>query len=332
MNWVRQNRFLAGYLAVLLVGVGVLGFLVYSSYGRYSQVSDDYHTQVTELKRLQDLSPYPDAQNLQRYSQVRENYAVAVADLQKQLASLQPKPETPPPTPLEFQDRLRRVVDEVTKSAQQSGVTLPENFYLGFEQYRGAPPDTAATSALSAELDAISDLVDILLRQHITGLTAIKRGPLPSEAGGAAAVVEPTRGGRPGPAAPGAANLVARHPVEIEFNSSPNAFREALNKITAAPRLYVVAALKVRNEVDKGPPRQQDEPAGGPNAPPEHPPGTPEPTGPQGTPAVDQNGVPVQPLPEKGPPPLRYVVGLEKVDVAARIDLVQVAPPHERRP
>jgi hypothetical protein len=323
MNWVRQNRFLAGYLAALLVGVGALGFLLYSSYGRYSQVSDDYHTQVTELKRLQGLSPYPDAQNLQRYSQVRENYAVAVADLQKQLASLQPKPESPPPTPLQFQDRLRRVVEEVTKSAQQSGVTLPENFYLGFEQYRGAPPDTAATPSLSAELDAISDLIDILLRQHITSLTAIKRGPLANEAGGAVAAAETNRGGRPPAAGPAALNLVTRNPVEVEFTTSPNGFRESLNRITAAPRLYVVTALRVRNQVDKGPPRGGDEPGAGPNGfagrPPEPPPA--------GPPPVDQNGVPVQPLPEKGPPPLRYVVGLEKLDVAARIDLVQVAPP-----
>jgi hypothetical protein len=322
MNWVRQNRFLAGYLAALLVGVGALGFLLYSSYGRYSQVSDDYHTQVTELKRLQGLSPYPDAQNLQRYSQVRENYAVAVADLQKQLASLQPKPESPPPTPLQFQDRLRRVVEDVTKSAQQSGVTLPENFYLGFEQYRGAPPDTAATPALSAELDAISDLVDILLRQHITSLTGIKRGPLANEAGGAAAA-EVSRGGRPNGAAPAASSLVTRNPVEVEFTSSPNAFRESLNRITAAPRLYVVTALRVRNQVDKGPSRGGDEPGAGANS----FPGRPAEPPPAGPPAVDQNGVPVQPLPEKGPPPLRYVVGLEKLDVAARIDLVRVAPP-----
>jgi hypothetical protein len=323
MNWVRNNRFVAGYLAVLLIGIGVLGFLVYSSYGRYSQVSEDYHTQVTELDRLQNLSPFPDAPNLERYSEVKQNYSAAVADLQKQLAAFEPPAESPPPTPLQFQDRLRRVVDDVSTSAKKAGVGLPDNFYLGFEQYRGEPPDTAATPGLSAELDAIRDLIDILIKQHVENLTSIKRGPLPHEAGGSAPA-EPSRPGRPNGPAAAASELVTRNPVEIEFTALPSAFRESLNQITAAPRLYVVSALRVRNQVDKGPPRG-GEPAG-PGATVERPPAAP-PAGGPGAPAVDQNGVPVQPLPDKGPPPLRYVVGLEKVIVAARIDLVKVAPP-----
>jgi hypothetical protein len=322
MNWVRQNRFLSGYLAVLIVGIGVLGFLVYSSYGRFGQVSEDYHTQVAELDRLQNLSPFPDAPNLQRYTQVKQNYAAAVTDLQKQLASFEPAPETPPPTPLQFQDRLRRVVDDVTKAAQQAGIGLPDNFYLGFEQYRGAPPDTAATPGLSAELDAIRDLVNILIKERIENVTAIKRAPLPREVGGGAPA-EAARSIRPGIPAAAPPDLVTRNPIEVEFTCLPSAFRESLDKITSAPRLYVIAALRVRNEVDKGPPRGGEQPVGpGPGG--ER--GAPPPPG--GAPAIDQNGVPVPPLPEKGPPPLRYVVGLEKVAVSARIDLVKVAPPH----
>ena len=330
MNWVRNNRFLAAYLTVLLIALGVLGYLLYSAYGDYSQVSQDYQTQVTELKRLQNLTPYPDAQNLQRYSQVKQNYSVAVADLQKQLASREPAPENAPPTPLQFQDRLRRVVDEIDKAALQAGVGLPENFYLGFEQYRGAPPDSAATQGLSSELDAIHDLISILIKQHVTTIGAVRRAPLPHEAGNTSVATAET-GIRP-PGRPVAVasttglELITRNPVELEFTALPTAFRESVNQITNAPRLYVIAALQVKNEVDKGPPRGGEQIVnsapvfgrGGPPPPPGFPPGPPP---------VDQNGVPVQPLPEKGPPPLRYVVGLEKVVVAARIDLVKVAPP-----
>ncbi len=137
MDWVKNNRFVAVYLAVLVIGGGVLAFLVFSAYGRYSQVSDDYRTQAAELRRLQNLEPYPNAENLRRYTDEKKSYAVAVVDLQKQLASFEPPAESPPPTPLQFQDRLRQVVDDVTKSAQQAGVGLPDGFYLGFEQYRG---------------------------------------------------------------------------------------------------------------------------------------------------------------------------------------------------
>ncbi len=326
MSWVRNNRFLSAYLAVLLIGLGVLGYLLYSAYGQYSQVSQDYQTQVTELKRLQALTPYPDARNLQRYSQVKQNYSVAVADLQKQLAEREPAPENPPPTPLQFQDRLRRVVDEIDKAALQAGVVLPENFYLGFEQYRGAPPDIAATQGLSSELDAIRDLITILIKQHVTNIGAVRRAPLPHEVGSTVAAAETgIRPGRPQAAVSTAPELITRNAVELEFTSLPSAFRESVNLITNAPRLYVISALQVKNETDKGPPRGGEQivssaPAFGRGPPP--PPGPPP-----GPPPTDQNGVPVQPLPEKGPPPLRYVVGLEKVIVAARIDLIKVAPP-----
>jgi hypothetical protein len=267
--------------------------------------------------------PYPSASNLKRYSEVRQNYSVAVADLQKKLAAYEPPLENPPPTPLQFQDRLRRVVDDVIKSAQQANVGLPENFYLGFEQYRGAPPDTAATPALSAELDAIRDLIDILIKQRVEKITAVKRAPLAHETGGAAATADAARLARTnGPHAASGTDLVTRNPVEIEFTSLPSAFRETLNRISSAPRLYVVAALRVRNEVDKGPSRSGEPAVTGPGDA-----GRNAPQPPSGPPQLDQNGVPIQPLPEKTPPPLRYVVGLEKVSVAARIDLVRVAPP-----
>jgi hypothetical protein len=323
MNWARNNRFLAGYLVVMVIGICLLGFLLYSSYGRYSEVSAEYHTQVTELQRLQHLTPYPDARNLQSYVEVKKSYSVAVADLQRQLAAMEPPPEVPPPTPLQFQDRLRRVVDEVSKSAQQFGVTLPDDFYLGFEQYRGALPDTAVTPALSAELDAIRDLLEILIKERIQALTLIKRAPLPHETGGGASP-EPGRPGRPNLGPPPAPNLVTRNAVELEFTCLPNPFRESLNRITAASRLYLVTALRVKNEVDIGPPR------GGGDQTPGGAPANPRrdvPPPPPGAPAADQNGVPTQPLPEKGPPELRYVVGLERITVAARIDLVKVAPP-----
>ena len=42
---------------------------------------------------------------------------------------------------------------------------------------------------------------------------------------------------------------------------------------------------------------------------------------------VDANGVPVPPLPGSGPAPLRYVVGQERLDVVARIELTSVRPP-----
>ena len=310
MNWVRNNRFLTGFLFVMLLGVGGLGYLLYTALDRYNTVDERYKSQVTELKRLQALPPYPDQANQVKYEEIRKNYAQAVRDLQSTLASYSPPPENPPLTPLQFQDRLRGVVEETIRQAQQAGVELPkEKFYLGFEQYSGTPPDAAATPLLSEELNAINDLVTGLIKnKHAEALISIKRAPVPGEPGAASAAAPAASPGRPA-AAPTPAPLVVKYPIEIAFTALPNSFREALNAITSAKPLYIVRALQIKNQVDKGPARTV-EPAPG---------------------AVPVPGVPpdpnAPPLPDKGPPPLRYVVGQERLDVILRIELTQVTPP-----
>ncbi len=317
MNWVRNNRFLAGFLAVMLLGVGGLGFLLYTALGRYTAVDERYKTQVAELKRLQALPPYPDQANQVKYEEVRKNYAQTVRDLQTSLANYEPAPENPPPTPLQFQDRLRREVEETLAQAQTAGIEMPkERFYLGFEQYSGTPPDVAATPLLSSELNAITDLVKILIQsKHITALSYIKRSPVPGETGlfGATATPVTPAAGKPGAAAP--APLVVKYPIEVAFTALPNSFREVLNAITTAQRLYIVRAVLVKNEMDKGPSRTLatvTDPAA-PGAAPAAPAAPLDPNAP--------------PLPDKGPPPLRYVVGQERLNVVLRIELTKVTPP-----
>ncbi len=317
MNWVRNNRFLAVFLAIVLVGAGALGYLLYSSLGRYQQVDSDYKTQVDELKRLQGLEPYPDAASQKKYDDVRKEYTAAVTGFQTDLASHDMPPSGPPLNPIQFQDKLRQVVADVSTFAQQTGVALPEGFYLGFEQYRGSPPDTAATPLLNAQLDNIANLVTLLIKTRIDKLNSIKRAPLPQEGGAAAATPAPGPG-RPNVNAPAAPELVSKQVLEIAFTTLPGSFRDSLNSIVKDKRLYIVRAVEIKNQVDKGPPREVAD-AGTPGG--NGTPSTPAPTAP------GPNGEPNPQLPEKGPPPLRYVVGQEKLDVIARIEMAKVLPP-----
>ena len=322
MNWVRQNRFLSSFLAILILGAAGLGFLLYTSLSRYQQVDADYKTQVTELHRLQDLHPFPDAISQKKYEDVRKNFAAAVATLQADLAGHEPHPANPPPSPIQFQDKLRQVVQAVTTLAQNAGVALPDGFYLGFEQYRGSPPEAAATALLDSQLDAIENIVDILIKTRVDKVISVKRAPLPQEGGAAAPAAPAGRPGAPGaPATPGVA-LVSKQTLEIAFSTLPSSFRESLNDITKDERLYIVRALVVKNQVDKGPSQEAAEVTGGTGQPPIS---APAPTAPE------PGGVPNPPLPEKGPPPLRYVVGQEHLDVVARIELAKVAPPTATR-
>ncbi len=325
MDWIRNNKFMAGFLAFMLIGAAGLGYLLYTSYGHYDEVSQEYDKQVKEMERLQQLKPFPDSKGLEKYTQFREQYSSDVNALQAKLAAYEPPAEKEVPTPIQFAEKLRKTVDEISGAAQAVGMALPANFYMGFEIYRGAPPDAAVTPLLSRELDALTDLVRLLIKQRTVSLNSIRRAPLPREPGAAnapaaeAAAAPGRPGGKPGPAA---GNLIVRYPVEISFTAQPSAFHEIHNAITSADRLYVIRAVEVKNKEPKGPLR--DDPSavvqGGLN------PGTP--STPPSPGAPDANGVPAQQLPDKNvPPPLRYIVGLEKIDADLRIELVKVEPP-----
>ncbi len=220
MDWIRNNNFLAAFLAVMVLGIGGLTYLLIDSMGRYDQVAQDYDTQVKELKRLQALKPFPDQANLASYQEVKKTYKQAVDELQAKLAASSRAPETPPRDPTQFQDRLRRVVDDVTKAAQLANVAYPDDFYLGFERYRNSLPDAVATPLLSRQLDNIQELVGILIKERVDRITAVKRVMLPQESGGGAAPVftpAQSQNNKPGANAAGAAELVTKLPVVLEF-------------------------------------------------------------------------------------------------------------------
>ena len=64
MSWIRQNKFLAGFLGVLLLGAAIFTFLILSSSARLAAVSESYSAQEQELNRLQSLKPFPETANL----------------------------------------------------------------------------------------------------------------------------------------------------------------------------------------------------------------------------------------------------------------------------
>ena len=134
-----------------------------------------------------------------------------------------------------------------------SGVALPEGFYLGFEQYRGSPPDAAATPLLNAPARR-----DHRPRARCCIKTAHRQAdrhqPRPAAAGerpGAAttaAAAPPRR--RPGAkAAPAGDELIMQLPWKSRSRRCRASFRESLNNDHRDKRLYIVRALQMKNQV-----------------------------------------------------------------------------------
>ena len=64
MNWIKSNKFLTGFFAVMLVGIGVLGYFLFSASSAYDAADDNYQTKANEFSRLRHLPLYPNAKNL----------------------------------------------------------------------------------------------------------------------------------------------------------------------------------------------------------------------------------------------------------------------------
>jgi hypothetical protein len=75
MNWIKQNTFLSGFIAAMVVRRWVLGYLLFSASGHYDEVRADYDTKVKELNRLETSKPYPEEGNLKQFDEQKKEHA-----------------------------------------------------------------------------------------------------------------------------------------------------------------------------------------------------------------------------------------------------------------
>lgn len=297
MNWFQHNRFLGTFLVVFgVVTIAALWFL-FSAKSSWNEARARFEQTAMELNRLERLTPFPNEPNLVKMRAQTEDYAARVDKLKEELRTR--SLPVLPMAPNEFQMRLRQAMLSVTERAQANRVKLPENFYLGFDEFAAALPDTEAAPLLGQQLAQVELLVGILIDARIEALTSLRRVPAP--------VGTPTptpRRGAPRPAAtavPATAPVLERQVIEASFLSTPAAARRALNQIsTVHQQFYIVRTLHVLNEKDEGPPRDAASAAAEPAA---TPAGTPEP----------------------GKPPaaaISFIVGNERVQTSARIEMV----------
>ena len=293
MNWIKQNKFLSGFLAVMVIGVGVLGYLLFSAKSLYDEGRSDYETKVAELNRLENLKPYPEAENLKQFDAQKKEHAAAIDALHKNVAAAQIPIE--PLTREQFQDKLREAVTRITTKAKESGMGLPAMFYMGMEKYQTEPPLPEAAPALGRQLKALEFVLTKMIEGGIASITKFDRESLPEEEGKGKKDKEPA--GKAGAPPKSAKGLVAYRSIEIEFTAEQSRFRSFLNGIvTEKSQFFVPRLVVVKNEKDVAPPRVQ--------------PGQPA------APAAS---------PDKENTDSKYTFGLEKVNVAMVLDMVDFA-------
>jgi hypothetical protein len=326
MNWLQENKFLSGFLAVMLVGVGALGFLFLSAKGQYEEAYADYEEKARELEGLVKRPIFPSQKNVDKLVQQKKQVTDKAADLAKTLAAQQIPVEEM--TPAQFQDKLKAAVTALREKEKKTGKAgvfgdAPEKFFMGFEKYETAPPDAEAAVALGRQLKVIDWVVGKLIESGLTGIKVI-RPELPEEHGKKKADDKKAAGGKSDKAAKVA---VHKNPFEVEFVGEQASFKQALNAIIEYKGQFLIPRVViVKNDAEKAPARVVagaigiDPAAAAAAAPP-----APAATSPVGTPAA----APTAPTaPVATAPAANYIVGEEKVQVRLileAVDFMEVA-------
>lgn len=296
MNWFRQNQFLGAFFIALGVATLGAGWFLWSAKSSFDEASNHFSENASELSRLERLAPYPTEGNLRKMKTQAVEYAAALEKFKADMKTL-----VMPATPMEpnqFQSQLRQAMASVSEKARANKVKLPDNFYLGFDEFASALPNTSAAPLLGQELAQVEVLLGILIDARVDAITSFRRTPLPEEHGASPA---PSPSSSRKPTIDPGSRLVERSVVETTFVASSSAARRALNQIANADRqFFIVRTVHVLNEKEKGPPRENTAEAN---------PAAPVAPAATGKPAAN--------------PALNFIVGNEHVQTSARIEIVK---------
>jgi hypothetical protein len=289
MKWFQQNRWLGMFLIAVGICVLFAGILLYSTRARWSDARQAFDKAAEERSRLQRLDPFPNDANYGKLKVHLENYSAALGkfkeELKKEVAP------APPLAPNEFQSRLRQAVIATLNRARLNSVKLPDKFQLGFDEFTTAMPKTAVAPLLGQELSQIQMLINILLDAKVDSVTSLHRAPLLEEQPLALTPKPtPSPGLKPPATKVSASTSLERNVVDLTFKAAPSAARKVLNEIAnSTGQFFIIRTLSVRNEKDKGPPRQKATEA----------------------------------TPSPGETTLNFIVGNEHIEVSAQIEMVR---------
>ena len=287
-EWFQQNRWLGAFLVAFGTSMLIALILLWMARSSCEEAFARFKEATSERNRLERLDPFPNDNNYKEIQNLIRVYRTTLDAFKKDIkehALLEP-----PLAPNEFQSRLRDALTATAEKARFNGVNLPDKFFLGFDDFAAALPNPVAASLLGQELAQIQLLMNILIDARVDGVTEFHRSPVMEEGGVAA--TSTTVVGRLSPPQPA---TVRRSIVNLKFTAAPSVARKVLNEIASAnDQFFIIRTLQVRNQQEKGPPRE-----------------------------LEVRATSVQPTPAKQPGALNFIVGNEHIAVSARIEIVR---------
>lgn len=312
MSWINENKTSAAILGVTGLGVVGLGAMLFNAWSAAGTAQEEFDTVNTSIANLRSAPLAPTPENLAAKQTLVQDYQKIVGNLSLVLYKLQP--EDKPISNTDFQAKLKSRIAEIKKLG---GNKLPAEFNLAFDQYTSElPKSDQVASELSTYLDAVDEVMKLLLASGINSMDMLERSELPSEKGlpdkaaANASGKSKSSATRQSQAQP-SVNITDRRQLKVVVRADQAALQTLLSKLASPsemPFFTVVRLLRIENESQEGPPRVA----------------LTSPAIPQGD-AASAEGAPkaVQPAPVDS----RVVLGKETLRAYLEIDLVKFLNP-----
>src|SRR5437016_4899781 len=253
MNWFRENPCWSACFAIAGGAVLLAAGLLCWTKGSYRDAMAKYRESAAEQTSLESGNPYPSAANVGKMKTYLDNYKAALDKLKGELKTRMLTEA--PLAPNEFQTRLRQAIIHTAENARNNRVKLPANFFLGFDEFVSSLPSPEDAPALGQELSQVQLLLNTIIEARVDTITAFHR--ISHRGAATAASPVPATTPRSSPKASPGPKLIEERTVEFSISASPAAGRRVINQIAAAnDQFFIIRAVHVKNQKDKGPPRE----------------------------------------------------------------------------
>jgi len=269
MNWIQENKKLAGILGLTFVGAAGLGVFLFLSYSDYTARMEEYDQVGSKVNALSSQKLYPSAANSAEKEKLVSDYADKVNLLRTALLNPTVQQVPKPMTETEFQSKLKERAGLVRRAAEATSIVLPSDFALGFDEYTVTVPRSADVAAeLGVHLDVVEKLVAALIESGVTSLDSLDRTKLDTEraappAPKAAATPTAAAKNKKKPlitAAAAAEPVLDRYPIKLIFTADQAPFQAVMSLLSdpaKMPHFLVVRQLKVENTKLEGPLKEE---------------------------------------------------------------------------
>jgi len=252
-DWFKNNPFMASLSAAAVVVLVLGAYLLYAELGRLEEEQSSFDQKKMQLQALQRSKPYPNQSNVDAKRKETEEAAELLQQLEAELAV-----DAPSATPQAFQDELAEMVKNISAKAAAKQIGLPDNFYLGFEQYETQLPQADIAPRLLLQLRSINAVATVLVDSQVKSLGPILRSPVSGENKSDAAEEEEKAPKKKRESASPQLEMV---PFDVSFTSDQTAFRTAFNRISELKPPVFIKLVAIDNSSPLPPSKATEPPA-----------------------------------------------------------------------